>query len=144
LERIKSFIASREVDFRQRSGLDFYEKRRALIAEIYSKTGVDINTAFEEFLYMYNQIKGEEASLYEKLDINITLDESAVDELINQATELDQDAATLTFQLAKKLEYGLKLVKDRSGMQNFVIDGEAVTDMDKYINGLVTRIYRED
>jgi len=144
LEHIKSFIASRQSDFHQRSGLDLYEKRMALIAEIYLKTTTDINTAFEDFVYMYNEIKVEEAALYEKLDINITLDDSAVDELIKQAIETDQDPATLTFQLAKKLEYGLKLVKDRSGMKNFVINGEAVTDMEKYINGLVTRIYRED
>ena len=144
LEDIKSFIASRQSDFHQRSGLDLYEKRMALIAEIYLKTTTDINTAFEDFLYMYNEIKVEEAALYEKLDINITLDDSAVDELIKQAIETEQDTATLTFQLAKKLEYGLKLVKDRSGMKNFVINGEAVTDMEKYINGLVTKIYRED
>jgi len=144
LEDLKSFIAGKQSDFHQRSGLDLYEKRMALIAEIYLKTTSDINTAFEDFLYMYNEIKVEEAALYEKLDINITLDDSAVDELIKQGIETEQDPATLTFQLAKKLEYGLKLVKDRSGMKNFVINGEAVTDMEKYINGLVTKIYRED
>jgi len=64
--------------------------------------------------------------------------------LIRQAIETDQEAGPLTFQLAKKLEYGLKLVRDRSGMEDFIINGEAVTDMEKYINGLVTKFYRRD
>ena len=45
-------------------------------------------------------------------------------------------------QLAKKLEYGLKLVKDRAGMDSFSITGEAVNDMEKYINNLVKTYYR--
>jgi len=50
----------------------------------------------------------------------------------------------LTFQLAKKLEYGLKLVKDRSGVDHFVITKDAVLDMDRYINELVKRYYRKE
>ena len=61
-----------------------------------------------------------------------------------EAIDTDQDASTLAFQLAKKLEYGLKLVRDRSGENHFVITGEAVKDMEKYINGLVKTFYRHD
>ena len=38
----------------------------------------------------------------------------------------------------------LKLVKDRAGVENFVITGEAVTDMEKYINDLVKKYYQEE
>ena len=64
--------------------------------------------------------------------------------MIGQSIETGGDAGHLTFQLAKKLEYGLKLVKDKSGTQNFIINREAVTDMEKYINGLVTKFYRDE
>jgi ATP-dependent Clp protease ATP-binding subunit ClpX len=47
-------------------------------------------------------------------------------------------------QLSKKLEYGLKLVRDRSGVEHFVITRDAVLDMDKYINDLVKSYYRKD
>jgi hypothetical protein len=49
----------------------------------------------------------------------------------------------LTFRLAKKLEYGLKLVRDRSDDDHFVISAEAITDMDKYVNDLVKAVYRQ-
>ena len=58
--------------------------------------------------------------------------------------EMGQEADSLTFQLAKKLEYGLKLVRDRSGVDSFNITGEAITDMEKYINNLVKKYYRHE
>ncbi len=144
LDRIKGYIAARSGDFQKKSGFEIYDMRADLISEIYLHRTSDINTAFEDFLDMYRQIKLEESSLYDKLEINISLDDSAIDALIKQSIETGEEAGPLAFELAKKLEYGLKLVKDRSGTQNFVINGEAVTDMEKFINGLVTKFYRED
>ena len=144
LQEVKAFISTRAKDFCRLSGLDIYEKRIELIAEIYLKRNFDINTAFEDFTGMYNQIKMEEASLPNELELNITFDDHAIDELIWKAIETDQEAGALSFHLAKKLEYGLKLVRDRSGVENFKISGEAVTDMEKYINDLMKRYYRKE
>jgi len=55
-----------------------------------------------------------------------------------------QDAGPLAFQVAKRLEYGLNLVKDRSAIERFVINGEAITDMEKFINNLIKQYYREE
>ncbi|MBN2124537.1 MAG: AAA family ATPase [Deltaproteobacteria bacterium] len=144
MEGIRAFIAERAEDFRQSSGLDLYERRVGLISEIYLKTTCDINTAFDTYTEMYNGIKMEEAALLDKLEINISFDDTAIDELIHQAVDKDEDAGALAFRLAKKLEYGLKLVRDRSGIETFTITDEAVTDMEKYINDLVKRYYRQD
>jgi endopeptidase Clp ATP-binding regulatory subunit ClpX len=144
IENIKQFIANTVGDFHQLSSLEIYDKRIELMAELYLTRNSDINTAVEDFRTMYNQIKKEEASLYDKLEITISFDDSAIDELIKIAMEMGQEADSLTFQLAKKLEYGLKLVRDRSGVDSFNITAEAITDMEKYINKLVKKYYRHD
>jgi len=108
------------------------------------KTNMDINTAFDDFIAMHNQIKMEEASLHGEVEIGMTFDDGAIDELIKRAIETGQEAGQLAFQLAKKLEYGLKLVRDRSGVDHFTITREAAEDMEKYINDLVKRYYRKD
>jgi len=144
LEDIIQFINSREDDFRQLSGLDMYRERRELIAELYYKTTSDINTAFEDFIRMYLEIKQEEASLAEKLDVKISFDESAIDSIIRQAIETGRDPGPFTFFLAKKLEYGLKLVKDRTGIHEFTVGADAITDMENYINGLLKKYYRQN
>jgi ATP-dependent Clp protease ATP-binding subunit ClpX len=142
LDDVRNYIKSRAEDFRQRSGLEITESRAVLIAGIYFKKISDVNSAFDEFLSMYNQIKVEEASLFNEADIRVTFDDEAVDELIQRAVETEEEAGVLAYQLAKKLEYGLKLVKERSGIEEFVVTKKAVTEMEAYINDLVKRYYR--
>jgi KaiC/GvpD/RAD55 family RecA-like ATPase len=144
LERVNGFVLKRVRDFDRLSGIRIYEKRTELIAQMHMKTNMDINTAFEDFVAMYNQIKMEEASLHREVEINMTFDDGSIDELIKKAIETGQDVGQLAFQLAKKLEYGLKLVRDRSGVDHFTITREAVEDMEKYINDLVKKFYRKD
>jgi hypothetical protein len=144
LENVKSFIEKRDKDFGRISGLDIYDSRLGLIAEMYLRKISDVNTAFEDFVAMYHEIKAEEASLAHDMELNVTFDNGAIDELLRRSIETGQDAGSLTFQLAKKLEYGLKLVKDRSGVDHFVVTKDAVLDMDKYINDLVKRYYRKE
>jgi ATP-dependent Clp protease ATP-binding subunit ClpX len=143
-QKVKAFVVKKAKDFNRPSGVDVNETRSEIIAQMYMKTNTDINTAFEDFLDMHKQIKMEEASLVNELEINMSFDEGAIDELIKRAIETGHDAGVLAFQLAKKLEYGLKLVRDRSGAEHFVITRDAVLDMDRYINDLVKGYYRKD
>jgi ATP-dependent Clp protease ATP-binding subunit ClpX len=141
IQNVTAFVLSRAKDFYHRSGLEIDDMRARLVAKIYFKKIFDVNSAFDEFAAIYEQIKVEETSLFNEVDIQVKFDDEAIDELIRRAVEADEDAGILAHQLAKKLEYGLKLVKDRSGMERFVITREAVTDMEKYINDLMKRHY---
>ena len=144
LENLKSFIETRDKEFGRVPGLEVTDSRRGLIAEMYLKKISDVNTAFEEFVAMYQEIKSEEAALAHDMELQVLFDDGAIDELIRRSITTGQDAGSLSYQLAKKLEYGLKLVKDRSGVDHFVVTKDAVLDMDKYINDLVKRYYRKE
>ncbi|HOP48212.1 MAG TPA: AAA family ATPase [Desulfobacteraceae bacterium] len=143
-ENIKNYILERADEFHRKSGLDIYERRAELIALLYLNNFSDINSAFDDFREMHELIKVEESSLVEKLEVNVLFDEGAVDELINQAIETGHDVGFLALQLAERLEYGLKLVKEKSGIESFVIDHEAVTNMDNFVSSLVKKFYRQE
>jgi ATP-dependent Clp protease ATP-binding subunit ClpX len=144
LEELRAFVRDRAEEFRRKSGLELYEKRVDIISQLYLQNISDLNTAFDDFKEMYHRIKMEETSLLEKLDVNITFSEGAIDEILRQSVEHDQDGSALVLDLAKKLEYGLKLVKDRTGASTFTIPEDAVTNMEQYINELIKRSYRHD
>lgn len=143
-EDIIRFIQSRKDDFYQISGLEISSARCEIIAELYLKTTSDINTAFEDFLQMYKEVQKEEVSLAENVDIKLSFKEVAIDEIIRQAIKTDQAPGSLTLHIAKKLEYGLKLIRDRAGISEFSIDGKAITDTEYYINNLVKKYYKQD
>ncbi len=144
LGEIRAFIRDRAGDYGRRTGLEITERRVQLIAELYLARATDVNTAVEEFQEMADQVREEEAALRDKIDIRITFDESAVDELIAESIKSGHPSGPLAFHLAKKLEYGLKLVKDRAGTDAFVLSAEAVQNMEKYIDDLVKRYYRNE
>jgi hypothetical protein len=64
IENVKSFILARAKDFYHRSGLEITDARAGLIAKIYFKKISDVNSAFDEFSSIYEQIKVEESSLF--------------------------------------------------------------------------------
>ncbi|RJR28874.1 MAG: AAA family ATPase [Desulfobacteraceae bacterium] len=142
-ERVVRFISEREKEFREKSNLHLYEGRVELIAEIYGRMSSDLNTVFDDFADMYQQVKVQEVALSSELDTTVSFDEDAIDEVIRKAVNTGQQAGALAFQLVKRLEYGLKLVKERSGVENFLITKDAVTDMESYINTLVKKFYRQ-
>ncbi len=144
LENIKEYIRTRADDFSEKSGLEIYERRMDLIAGLYLKNITDINTAFDDFMEMHNAVKLEEASMVEKLEVGVSFDESAVDEIISQAIQTGQEAGPLTVKLVKRLEYGLNLVKDRSGIESFVINDEAVSDMENFVNNFIKKYYSHE
>jgi ATP-dependent Clp protease ATP-binding subunit ClpX len=144
LEELRAFVQDRAEEFRRKSGLELYEKRVDIISQLYLHNISDMNTAFDDFKEMYHRIKMTETSLLEKLDVNITFSEGAIDEILRQSVEHDQEAGALVLDLAKKLEYGLKLVKDRTGASTFTIPEDAVTNMEQYINELIKSSYRHD
>ncbi|MEE9419772.1 MAG: AAA family ATPase [Desulfatiglandaceae bacterium] len=144
LESIKSYIKERAGNFREKSGLEIYERRAELIAQLYLRAITDINWAFDEFRNMYNQVKVEEAVLAEKLDVSITFDDSAVDEIIAQAIQTGQEAGPLALHLAVRLEYGLKLIRDRSGIESFTINEEAIRNMEDFVNDLIKESHLQE
>ena len=144
IENIKEYLAERTGDFQKKTGLEIYEKRLGLIADLYLKTLSDISTALDDFKEMCGQIEHEEAILAEKLEVNVSFDDSAMDEIINQSIKTGRDAGALALQVATRLEYGLKLVKGRSGVDHFIINDKAVTNMEGFVNNLIKKFYRPE
>lgn len=141
LQEIESYILARAGELAARSGLRISEERTKVIAALYFETLSDINSAVEAFMDMVSEIRDEEAQWHEKLEVGLELDDGAVDEIILQAIASGQEVGPLAFQLAKRLEYGLKLVRDRSDTARFTLTREAVTDMEGFINDLIKRTY---
>lgn len=143
-ETIHAFVSERASEYSAKTGLDVSARRVGLIADFYLKRSTDVNTAVEALQEMVDQVKTEEAALQDKIDIRITFDDSAVDELIQESINSGHEAGPLAFHLAKKLEYGLKLVRDRAGTDEFVLNAEAVRNMEKYIDDMVKTYYRHE
>lgn len=143
IKNIRRYIKERLDYYEGKAGVSLSERRMDIISTLHLRNVTDLTSALEEFKDLYDQVKVEEAALHDKVDVKITFDEGAVDAIIEEAIATGQDAGSLAFGLAKRLEYGLRLVKERAGVDEFVITEAAVRDMESFISDLIKRYYRQ-
>ncbi len=143
MENIRRYIKERIDYYEKKGGISLYDRRLDIIARLHLRNVTDLTAALEEFKDLYDQVKIEEAALHDKVDVKISFDEGAIDTIIEEAIATGQDAGSLAFGLAKRLEYGLRLVKERVGVDEFVITEDAVKDMETFISDLIKKYYRQ-
>lgn len=143
MRNIREYVLNRASEFQKKSGLRLYDGRIDIIAWICMETITDVNTACDDFRRMCSDVKEREAALLDELGLSLSFDEEAVDALILKAVQEGKDITSLVDQMAKRLEYGLKLVKDRAQVDEFVITKEAIADPESFLNDMIKRFYRQ-
>ena len=86
----------------------------------------------EEFARRFQELHG----------IKIRFTEAAAEMLVNEAVEKKQSVRDLCAKRFKDFQFGLKLIAQNSGPQEFVIDRDAVEAPDKVLSDMVIASYR--
>jgi hypothetical protein len=103
----------------------------------------EINAVMAKIQTYYDQIKKVEAYFYKTHDLNISLEEDAIDVIILRMFSSPTALADLYKQLTTNFEYGFKLIRDRLGQTTFVITKEALENPEEFFNKLVKKTYAE-
>jgi len=117
--------------------------RMDLIADEYYRTGLSLGTAFETVLKRLNQVREFEKNFYLRLSLEIHFSEGAEVALLNGAAAQDGEVPAYCERLSQTLEPGLRLVRDRTGLSEFVLPEEAVTATETYLSGLFQEHYQK-
>ncbi len=118
-------------------GLPLSEYRIERIADEYWNNVVEIGTAVSRIKSYYDLIKKIEIDFYNRHDVNVVLEEDAIDyicELMsNQSLNIDQ----IYRKLSDDFEYGLKLVREKTGKNRFFISKYALAEPEKFLDNLI-------
>ncbi|NIQ37267.1 MAG: AAA domain-containing protein [Proteobacteria bacterium] len=139
---IKKLIQKRRKDFLTRYGVVFGDNRIDLIASQAIHRALDIQSVYEEAVGIANQIEDYEREFAEKHNIQIEFDEGAVDRITELVLEESAEVSTVCEQFSQNYEHGLKLIRDKTGMKEFVITREAVDEPEDFLNRLIQETYR--
>lgn len=144
LQDVMRHVENRIPYFVAKSQIPMGRERIEIVSSIYDQNLCDINSSYETFKEMVQEIKEQELEIFERLELKVVFEDEAVDEIIKQALKTGESPGEIAFGLVKKMEYGLKLVKDKAGIEVFSISRNAVLDMEGHINELIKRSYRGD
>ncbi len=110
------------------------EYRIEKIADYYCSNVTEIGNAVEKIKFLYNKIKKIEFNFYRKHDINIVLEDDAIDFILKQLATGKVDIDDIYEKITDDFEYGLKLIREKTRRNRFFISKKALTNPENYLN----------
>ncbi len=117
--------------------LNLTRNRKDIIARHYSKNVMTIESAIQHVKTVYDSIKRIELHFFENHDINIILEEDAIDMIMEQIITKKTDADETYRRISSDFEYGLKLLREKTNKTRFFINGDALLNPEKYISKMI-------
>jgi endopeptidase Clp ATP-binding regulatory subunit ClpX len=138
---LKESIRNRESEIKKRYGILFREGRIDLIATRMIEKGYDVNTVIEEVVEIQRQVEDFERDFQRRNGIHLQFGEEAIDRITEIALDEDGKGTAICSRLLKDYEHGMRLIRDKIGRREFVINREAVDDPEGYLNRMIREIY---
>jgi ATP-dependent Clp protease ATP-binding subunit ClpX len=136
-QTVINYIVESKSHLSDRYGFPLTNTRMELIAECYASQINDISGIFDQFRDFYEQIKTMEMQFLKKHGINIVFEEDAIDYIILQWQRFKTDLDAIYKQLSLNLEYGLKLVREKTGRNRFFLTRQALEAPEEFISQLL-------
>jgi hypothetical protein len=100
-----------------------------------------VGTAIRQIRSYYDEVKQIELFFFKNHDINVVLEEDAIDYIIEKFVTSDMHLDEFYKKLNIDFEHGLKLVREKTGKNRFFINREALLNPETYIrNSLATAL----
>ncbi|MCJ7541625.1 MAG: AAA family ATPase [Desulfobacterales bacterium] len=136
-EYIKRYLDSNKKIFAKKYGLTLTQSRIDVVASYYANHIIDIERVIKKIKSFYDDIKKIELYFFKNHDINIVLEDDAIDFIIDQLENSTYDLKAFYDQLSTDFEYGLKLVQEKTGKNRFFITKDALMNPESFISNLI-------
>ena len=136
-ESIKDYLHSNKKNFADKYSLTLTPSRIDIVAQYYTKHIMDMGKVIDKIKSYYDEIKKIELYFFKNHDINIVMEEDAIDFIIDQFEKSAASFDDFYRQLSADFEYGLKLVREKTGRNRFFITKQALLSPEEFISKLI-------
>ena len=136
-EIIKQYLKENKNNLSAKYSLTMTPSRIDLVAACYTKNTLDIGKIITKIKSFYDEIKKIELYFYKNHDINIVLEEDAIDFIIEQLIEASIDLKLIYQKIDEDFKYGLKLAHEKINRNRFFLTRQAMLNPEKYIANLI-------
>ena len=143
-ERLRDFLKNRKRSFFEKYRFPLTPTKLDLALNLHRREDLDPQQALEELLMLWRQIRSFEKSFERRTGLRIFFSEEARDLILDQVLKRDEGVYAFCDRILSVLEYGLKLVGDRTGKRSFELPKEAVVSPERFLNRLVSATYHLD
>lgn len=136
---VKAYIETNRKNLTDKYSLTLTASRVDIIADFYIRHIMTIEKVIKKIKAFYDEIKSIELYFFKSQDINIVLEEDAIDHIIEKFIIHKISFEDFYNRFASQFEHGLKLVREKTGKNRYFITREALRDPENYISGLLTQ-----
>jgi len=136
-ETIKGYLKENKNNLTEKYSLTMTPSRIDLVAACYTKNTLDIGKIITRIKSYYDEIKKIELYFYKNHDINIVLEEDAIDFIIEQLIAASIDLKRVYQKIEEDFKYGLKLAHEKTNRNRFFLTRQAMLNPEEYIANLI-------
>jgi len=136
-ESIKAYLKENRRNLAEKYSLTMTPSRIDLVATCYAKNTLDIGKVIKKIKTYYDEVKKIELYFFKNHDINIVLEEDAIDFIIEQLIESEVELKLVFEKINQDFQYGLKLARDKTNRNRFFITRKALLEPEAYIGDLI-------
>jgi hypothetical protein len=141
---LKQSIQNRGEEFKKRYGIVFSEGMIDLIVNRMIEKGFDVNTVLEEVAEVQRRVDEFERDFLRRHGIHLHFKEEAIKRITEIALEEDESGSptcSICVRLSKDYEHGFRLIRDKTGQNEFIITIEAVDDPEEFLKRMIREVY---
>ncbi len=136
-DAIKEYIETNCSHLEEKYGIVLSLSRADIAAEYYCRHITDIENTIKKIKFYYDEVKKTERYFYKNHEINIVLEEDAIDYLIELFVTSSTKFEKIYIKLTNDFELGLKLAREKTGKNEFFMTREALLDPENHLKKLI-------
>ncbi len=138
----REMIEKQLKELTNRYGPIFTEGRIDLMINRLIEEGGNISTSAKEISSLLEEVEEYRRDFSAKHGIKTEFSPEAIDKIIEEAIREKTSPSTISERILRNYEHGLKLLRERSGRDEFLITQEAIGDPEGYLNRLIKESYQ--
>jgi hypothetical protein len=136
-QSIINYLNEHRTNITLQHGLPLSVYRIDKISDYYCNNVTEIGNAVKKIKSFYDKIKKIELDFYSKHDINIVLEEDAVDAILEQLAGGTTDIKAIYEKISADFEYGFKLIREKTQRNRFFLSKQALANPENFLNQII-------
>ena len=114
--------------------------RAGLLADFITGQFLDLPAAASQLDRIYEAVENVRMEFYDRYGIRVEFTEAGADQMVAAILRDNGGPDDVTERFLRDFDYGLNLIKEKTGRNHFTIDRVAVLDPEAYLNDLITEL----
>jgi len=142
IKNIKEYLKENKNNLAEKYSLTMTPSRIDLVATCYAKNTLDIGRIITKIRSYYDEIKKIELYFFKNHDINIVLEEDAIDFIMEQLIDGSLELKRVYDKIDQDFHFGLKLAREKTNRNRFFVTRQALLEPEAYIGNLIRDVIK--